>query len=106
MPVGPRHQMTPRWKALVEARMRELGLNRSDLAKHLEVSRAAVTKLLDQQHVSSLVPKISEFLGIPPPMVESEDDATARINERLNSWTDEQRAKLLELLDVIEKMVS
>lgn len=86
--------------------MRALGMNRAGLARDLGVSRAAVTKMLDQQEVSALVPRICEILGLPPPMVETEDEALARINERLNSWSDAQRAKLLEMMDLIEKMVS
>lgn len=103
---GPRVQMTARWKALVELALRERGWGRADLARELGVSRAAITKLLDQQDVSALVPAICKVLDIPPPMVEAGDDAEAAIVARVASWTDDQRARMLELLEVIEKMIS
>ena len=100
--------MTPRWKSLVESSLRSRGWGRADLARELGVSRAAVTKLLDQQDVSALVPAICTLLDIPPPMVEASEgsSAEAAILSRVSSWSAEQKSKMLELLDIIEKMIS
>lgn len=102
---GKRYEMTDRWKAAVDERLRELGMTKADLARELKVTKAAISRL-PAQNVSTLVPRICEVLDLQPPMVASTDDAAAAIAARVAGWSDEQKARAVELLDVIEKMIS
>jgi hypothetical protein len=77
---GPRYLMTSDWKALVIERMRERGINRTQLAKLAGVTKGAITTMLsDGQATSIAVPAVARALGLPMPIAHDDDELVALV---------------------------
>jgi hypothetical protein len=74
-PRGAAHPIDAVWRARVDERLAELGMNRSDLARKIGASTAAVAILMGPRTKQSrLVPAIHRVLGwrLPSPSPESD----------------------------------
>lgn len=105
-PGGGRWQITERWLKDVEAELAKRdvsnvngwhGRARAELARKLDVSKSAITKLLSgKQGVSALVPRISAILEVDMPVLGAADDLI-EFRDLLLGLQPEDRAVVLDL---------
>jgi hypothetical protein len=102
-----RWQMTAEWKAEAEARMKELGWSRLELARRIglpEKNRSLITNMFKPEQTSSVyVPDVSKALGIGMPILgNADDEAMARLLakvRKLAQLAPEKRGALEVILD-------
>ncbi len=98
-PTGPRYPMTDEWKADVRRRMKELGINQTQLAKIAGVSRGGISRMLGEDKSSACVPAVSKALGIPMPHFEG----GAALLQRINALDDQKRRLVFDMVDQLEQ---
>lgn len=95
-PEGKRLQMTDDWKRSVVEAMRARGITASDLARHINADKSAITRMLGDQQASKLVTPICAYLEIAPPMrpTRSKDD----LDDEVETLSDQERRQTLAFI--------
>lgn len=102
-PDGPVSEMTPEWKAAVEARLDEWGKTKAWLADQVGVDKSAITVMLRPATMTSrLVKPVSLALKLDEPVigVDSESNDVLLLVSQL---TPESRALAINLLKSLPK---
>jgi hypothetical protein len=103
-----RWQMTAAWKAEAEAKLKELGWSRLELARQIGLpmrNRSLITNMFKAGQTSSVyVPDVSKALGIGMPVLglattEAEDVAMARMMAKIRKLAPERRAAVEVIVD-------
>lgn len=86
------------------------GIKQDALARDLEISQQAISKIEQQEEIESeMLKKISEVIGISPEMIENFDEEKAIYNINNNSFRDntfeEGSSAIAQQFNPIEKIV-
>lgn len=110
-PKGPVREMTREWKALVLARIAELGRDIPWFAEQIGLSRSAGYKLFAENQDGSMVqigsaevPAICDLLGVPPPMVANpavSDTKDGRVMELIQKVPDDVKDGVIAMLAAV-----
>lgn len=103
-PVGPKLQMSKRWKDDVRRALNAKGWDHRRLEAELGVGRGMVTRMLSEaQGTSALVTRVSDLLGIAPAVSEVTDAAEIEMLVAWRSLPLEERALHLALMKAKQK---
>lgn len=86
------------------------GIKQDALAKDLEISQQAISKIEQQEEIETeMLKKISEVIGISPEMIENFDEEKAIYNINNNSFRDntfeEGSSAIAQQFNPVEKIV-
>lgn len=101
-PPGPKRQMTPTWKAMVRARLAELGKTDFWLEQQLGRGKGTISRMFSEGNTSALVVPICEILEIPEPLAEIRTLAEYEMLTKFRRMSEAEQAHLLGLLKLTD----